>query len=262
MTIEKQLVRVGSARFLQHEGIEFPQLVDAIQQQAEEVGHSLVYVGVDNQLAGILEMQPTIRSEAKDMVQALRQRGLNVYIISGDHAAPTRRLAEKLGVEHYFAETLPENKADLVQQLRDEGRFVCFVGDGINDAIALKAAQVSISLKGASTAATDTAQIIFMDGTLQRLLPLFELVDEYEHTMRRATVLGFTPGIFTIVGIFFWHFGVTISLFILYLNICLGISNTFWPIVRHQQTLLISEQEGEEKIETELDTPENLRSNT
>lgn len=234
VTLGSNIVRVGSARFLQHENIELPEIAELILRQAGEKGHSLIYVAVNNQLAGALEMQPTIRPEAKALVQALKRRNMDIYIISGDHEIPTRCLAQQLGIEHYFAATLPENKANLVQQLRDQGRFVCFVGDGINDAIALKTAQVSISLKGASAAATDTAQIIFMDGTLQHLIPLFELVDEFENTMRRATAIGFIPGALTILGIFFFHLGVVASLSILYLNISLGISNTLWPMIKHQ----------------------------
>ncbi len=233
--LKGRTIRVGSARFLQHENMTFPAAVAAIQRRAEADSHSLVYVGVDDQLAGILEMQPTLRPEARHIVRVLQQRGLDIYIISGDHEAPTRRLAEQLGIKHYFAETLPENKADLVQQLRDEGRFVGFVGDGINDAIALKTAQVSFSLKGASSVATNTAQIIFMDGTLQHVLPLFELVDEFEATMRRAMLLGFTPGMLTVAGVFFWHFGVLASLFVLYLNVCLDLGNTIWPMLKQQR---------------------------
>jgi P-type E1-E2 ATPase len=71
-------------------------------------------------------------------------------IISGDHDAPTRRLAAQLGMDRYFAEVLPQHKGDYVQLLQKEGHRVCFVGDGINDSIALKKADVSISLRGAS----------------------------------------------------------------------------------------------------------------
>ncbi len=248
--VEGQIVRVGSARFLQREGIALPDSIAAIRQHAEADSHSLIYVAVDDQLAGLLEMEPTIRPEACEMIQVLKQRGMDVYIISGDHEAPTRNMAKKLGVEHYFAETLPENKADLVKQLRDEGRFVCFVGDGINDAIALKAAQVSVSLKGASTAATDTAQIIFMDGTLKNLLPLFELVDEFEDTMRRNKVVAFAPGIMTIGGVFFLHFGVLTSMLILYSSILGELVNIFWPLAKHQEALpeLPLEDEGETHV--------------
>ncbi|MCI5148393.1 MAG: HAD family hydrolase [Candidatus Electrothrix sp. MAN1_4] len=72
------------------------------------------------------------------------------------HPAPTRAMAAKLGIEEYFAEVLLENKADYVKRLKEESHFVCFVGNGINDAVALKTAQVSVSLKGASTARLQT----------------------------------------------------------------------------------------------------------
>jgi len=228
-------VRVGSARFLQREGIEFPAEVAAIQQEAEAESHSLIYVGLKSQLAGILEMHPTLRPEAPAVVRFLQQRGIQLYIISGDHAAPTRKMAERLGIDHYFAETLPENKAARVQELRDAGRFVCFIGDGINDAIALKAAQVSISLKGASTAATDTAQIIFMDSTLKRLPHLFQLMDEFEGTMRRNLALSIVPGSITIGGIYLLHFGVAASMGIYYAGAVAALGNTLWPLVKHQR---------------------------
>lgn len=243
--VEGRIIRIGSARFLQRETVALPDSIATIRQQAEVDSHSLVYVAVDDQLAGLLELEPTIRPEAHEMVAMLKRRGIDVYIISGDHEAPTRNMAAKLGVGHYFAETLPENKADLVKQLRDEGRFVCFVGDGINDAIALKAAQVSVSLKGASTAATDTAQIIFMDGTLKHLLPLFELVDEFEETMQRNKVVAFAPGIMTIGGIFFLHFGVLTSMLILYSSILGELVNIFWPLAKHQKPLPEPSQEDE-----------------
>ncbi|MEN8220156.1 MAG: HAD-IC family P-type ATPase, partial [Pseudomonadota bacterium] len=187
--LEHRSVRVGSTRFMQREGLTLPEQLDDLQQQAEEQGHSLIYVGIDNSIAGVLEMQPSIRPEAHQVVKNLQQRGLSTYIISGDQEQATRNIAKQLGVDHFFAETLPEQKADLINQLRDDGKFVCFIGDGINDAIALKSAQISISLKGASSAATDTAQIIFMDGSLAPLDRLFQFTDEFERTMRNNLLL-------------------------------------------------------------------------
>lgn len=230
-----RLIRVGSARFLTREGVTLPPAVDALQAEAEAAAHTLIYLGVDDALAGIMELQPTIRPEAHEVVAALKAAGIDLYIISGDHEAPTRRMAETLGIENYFSETLPENKAALIQQLRDEGRFVCFVGDGINDAIALQAAQVSISLKGASTAATDTAQILFMDGTLRNLPRLFEMVDEFEESMRRNIMFGFAPGVFTIGGVLFFKFGIAAAMAIQYASIFGELANIFWPLAKHQQ---------------------------
>ncbi len=99
------------------------------------------------------------------MIAGLRARGAkHLAIISGDNEQPTRKLAEKLGMDRYFAEVLPQDKARYVELLQKEGRTVCFIGDGVSDSIALKKANVSISLRGASGAATDTAQVVFMDG--------------------------------------------------------------------------------------------------
>lgn len=234
VSVENQLIRVGSARYMKREGITPPKELQAIQQQAEQASHSLIYVAIGTQLAGMLEMQPTIRPEAANIIQHLKQRGIKLYIISGDHEGPTRKMAESLGIDNYFAEVLPENKADYVKRLKEEGRFVCFVGDGINDAIALKSAQVSISLKGASTAATDTAQIIFMDGTLNHLESLFQFADGFEQTMLRNLIISFAPGSATIAGVYLLHLGIAPAMAIFYLGCFAGLGNVMWPLVKHQ----------------------------
>lgn len=235
--IEGRLIQVGSARFMQQHKISFAAKVTAIQNQAESDTNSLIYIAIDSQLAGIFEMQPTIRPEAKTIIDFFKRRNIDIYIISGDHEGPTRKIAETLGVKNYFAEVLPEHKADHVEALKAKGRFVCFVGDGINDSIALKTAQVSISLKGASTAATDIAQIIFMDGTLNRLKGLFNLVDEFEDTMKQNKIISFVPGVITIGGVYFLHFGIAISMSIFYLSYFGGFANIFWPLAKHQKHL-------------------------
>ena len=111
-------------------------------------------IGLDDEVVGAIELTPTIRPEVNEIIAELQQRGLETIIISGDHEAPTKQLATELGIDRYFSEVLPEDKAALVERLQEEGKSVCFVGDGINDSIALKKANVSVSLRGATTAAT------------------------------------------------------------------------------------------------------------
>ncbi|MCP4698435.1 MAG: heavy metal translocating P-type ATPase [Gammaproteobacteria bacterium] len=241
---EGRLIQVGSARFLEREGIKQPQSALSLRERAEADGHSLVYVAIDGQAAGILELEPTVRPEAAEVIEFLRERDIRCCILSGDHTAPTKAMAAQLGIEEYFAEVLPENKADYVKRLKEEGRFVCFVGDGINDAVALKTAQVSVSLKGASTAATDTAQVIFMDGTLNSLPSLFEAADEFEETMQRNLVISIAPGISIIGGVYLFHFGIAAAMSIFYLSCFTSIGNVLWPLVRNQEG---EEEEAEEK---------------
>lgn len=179
------LIRVGSGRFMTMEGITLPAQVETMTAACQVQGHSLVMVAVDHELVGCIELRPTIRPEAQQIIQGLRARGLDLYIISGDQEGPTRTLAEELGMTGYFANTLPEAKADLVAALQAEGRRVCFIGDGINDAIAMRQAQVSISLRGATTVATDTAQIILMKGNLNQLLYVFRLAKDFERNLKQ-----------------------------------------------------------------------------
>lgn len=179
-----QQVRVGSLRFLQSEGIALSPQIEERQQQAQMQGHALVYVAVDTTLAGVIELQSTIRPEAQAVVQQLQAQGFALYIISGDQEAPTQRLATALGIPHYFAGVLPAAKADLVAELQQAGHKVCFVGDGINDAIALRKADVSVSLRGATTAATDTAQVVLMNADLRQLHTLFAMARALAKNLR------------------------------------------------------------------------------
>ncbi|MEZ4662628.1 MAG: HAD-IC family P-type ATPase [Caldilineaceae bacterium] len=97
---------------------------------------------------------------------------------------------------------MPENKAAIVKQLQEEGKFVCFIGDGINDSIALQQADVSISLHGASSAATDTAQIVLMDKSLNQLLRVFDLADAFEKNIKTMLAVTFGPSALIIGGAF------------------------------------------------------------
>lgn len=178
-----QQVRVGSLRFMQSEGIPLPVELTALQTSVAELGHSLVFVAVADVLAGAIQLQATIRPEAKAVVAQLQAQGFTLYIISGDQEAPTRQLAAELGIQHYFAGVLPADKADLVCKLQAEGHKVCFVGDGINDAIALRQADVSVSLRGATTAATDTAQVVLMNTDLRQLHTLLQLAQELDQNI-------------------------------------------------------------------------------
>jgi heavy metal translocating P-type ATPase len=200
------LIRVGSRRYMAMEGLTIPETVNALNSASQLAGHSMVMVAVDDELVGCLELKPTVRLEARQVIEGLRARGLALYIISGDQEAPTSRLANDLGMTGYFANVLPEGKAALVEKLQAGGRRVCFIGDGINDAIAMRQADVSISLRGATTVATDTAQIILMEGNLEQLSQLFELATEFERNL--TLNIRYTSGISVVAvsGILFAGF--------------------------------------------------------
>ncbi|MGB0384297.1 MAG: heavy metal translocating P-type ATPase [Ardenticatenaceae bacterium] len=230
-----QLIRVGSGRFMEMEGIAIGENHKQIEQDCYKEGYSVIYVAIDEQLGGAIELRPTIRPEAKEIINALKRRNMSIAIISGDHEKPTRKLAQELGIEQYFAETLPQNKAQLIEQLQQEGKSVCFVGDGINDSIALKKANVSISLRGASTAATDSASIILMDSSLKQLMSLVELSHGLDRTLKTTTVMTVVPGIICVGGVFFLHLGIMGAVVLYYTALGTSILNAMLPLITHQR---------------------------
>ena len=191
--LDTPVIRVGSGRFMTMEGLTVSDEATSLADACHAKGHSLVMVGVDGEVAGCIELKPTIRPEAQQVISALRDRGLSLYILSGDHDAPTKRLAQELGMTGYFANTLPEAKGSIIAKLQEEGRRVCFVGDGINDALAMRQAKVSVSLLGATTVATDTAKIILMEGSLHQLPELLRVADEFALNLKQN--IWFTSGV-------------------------------------------------------------------
>jgi len=236
--IDGALVRVGSSRFIEGEGIALPANINQAQSDCNAQGHSLVLVAVDAQVVGAVELLPTVRPEAKAIIQGLRRRKIkSIVIISGDHEAPTRQLAQALGIDRYFAQTLPQDKAAIIEQLQAEGRKICYVGDGINDTIAMKKAQVSVSLRGASTAATDTAQIILMDQSLQQLCRLFDLSKEFAFTLKNSFGLILIPVALGIGGVYFAGFQVVHVLLLKQFFTLISLGNAMWPLQTYRGLL-------------------------
>lgn len=239
--IEQQTVRVGSRRFIEMEGVPVPTDLDALQNASHAQGHSLVLVAVGEQVAGAIELAPTIRPAAKQAVAELQRQGLALYIISGDHEAPTRHLAAQLGIEHYYAGVLPQDKATLVEGLKADGRTVCFVGDGINDAIALSKAHVSVSLRGATTIATDTAQVVLMSQDLSHLTFLRNMAQKFDGTLQTIFRLTVLPVAIVTGTTFLLHTGIYFSILIGTLGFWSGVGVALLPFRRYNSPALPEE---------------------
>lgn len=234
--IGEDIVCVGSLRYMGMENISVPETVHQILHQAKESGYSMVFVGLNGRLAGAIELHATIRPEVKGLVANLRDRNLSLYIISGDNQKPTEKLATDIGIDNFFAEVLPEDKAGLIEKLQQQGKTVCFIGDGINDSIALKQADVSISLTGASAIAKDTAQILLMSGNLKNLEELFKLGKEMQANLDKGLMATVVPGVVIIGGVFLFHAGVVSAVILNNCGLFAGVSNSMLPLVKHQKS--------------------------
>ena len=231
--VEGRRVHVGSERFMHQENIAVPAAIQEQQRLAQEDGYTLVMVALDQELIGAIELLPTLRPEIKTIIANLKQHHniKHTYIISGDGEIPTRKLAEELGIDHYFAQVLPQDKAARIQELQEQGHFVCYVGDGINDAIALKTAQVSISLRGASTIAIDTAQIVLMDAGLEHLERLFGLARQFNRNMNTTFAILLVPVALGMTGAFLFHFGIVQTVVLNLTGLAVGLGNVMSPLL-------------------------------
>jgi Cu2+-exporting ATPase len=252
--INKQTVRVGSRRFMEMEKIPIPTWIDDELRTMHGDGNSFVNVAINGGMAGVIELRSSHRPEVEEILAGLRSRGVkHLAIISGDHKEPTRRLAERLGMDRYFAEVLPQDKARYVQELQAEGKTVCFVGDGINDSIALKKANVSISLRGASSIATDTAHVVFMEESLAKICTLFDFSNGLESNVQRSWYLILLPNSFCIAGVFLFVFNIWHSVFFNNVSALLSLANGMVPL-KH---LTKEHQKWEKNVtRTAMATPE------
>ncbi len=233
--ISGRLVRVGSARFMTLEDIFIPPEFSTVQEEGQGQGSTFVYIAIDDQLGGAIEMHAKIRPEVKHVIQALRKRHLSVYILSGDNEGPTQKLAQELGVDHYFAAALPEEKSRIIERMQQEGRSVCFVGDGINDAIALRKANASVSLRGASTAALDSAQVVLMDQSLNQLDELFGLARSFDSNVKATLATVFIPGAISVASIFFLNFGILTAVVLYNVSLIASMTNAMLPWIRKRR---------------------------
>jgi len=179
-------VLVGSRRFMESRGIALD-AAEADEAAAHAVGAAPTFVATDGRLAGALILEDELRPEAQEAVRALRARRMrNVILLSGDHPEPSRVIAESLGLRHHYADLLPEDKARLIDDLKNEGRVVAMVGDGVNDALAFEAADVGIAVPGGAPVATEVADVVLLQGGLDRVVRALDLAREGIEGVRRT----------------------------------------------------------------------------
>lgn len=249
---DNHTIHVGSARFMSAENIELSTAVLEQQAAIHSQGHSLVMVAIDKQVAGLIELEATLRPEVKTVFKCLRQQGIkHIAIVSGDHAVPTQKLAELLGADSFFAEVLPEDKANIVQQFKAKGHTVCFIGDGVNDAIAMQQADLSVSLRGATTLATDVADIILIDPNLTRLTDLLTLSQRLEANLKRGLNVCYLGMGIVIVGTVLARIDILIAMGVHFVLGSTAVGNAMLPLLEVNKKLALPKRENQrvKKIE-------------
>lgn len=175
-TLNGEDLHIGSRHFIEDdESIECAFANDKIDAIASK-GHSILYFAIGNKLTGLIGVEDPLRPEAVEVIHKLRELGVkNIAMLTGDGPRTTKNVASRLGLTEYYSQVLPDGKSEIVERMEKEGRKVLMIGDGINDAPALSAATVGVSLSDAADLAQEVASVVLLGSDLTHLPLAIEL---------------------------------------------------------------------------------------
>lgn len=192
--VDEHNVLVGNAKLLRDENI----ALDGLETKSvalSDSGKTAMFAAIDGNAVGLIAVADTLKENSHAAVEELKRLGLKVYMLTGDNARTAAAIAKQVGIENYFAEVLPNQKADKVKELQARGETVAMVGDGINDAPALAQADVGIAIGTGTDVAMEAADITLMSGDLRGVVTAIALSKQ---TLR------------TIKGNLFWAFAYNV----------------------------------------------------
>ena len=210
--IDGKIVLAGTERLMIDNKVDFGKMKVEIDRLLSN-GNTISIVAVDGKIIGAVGIADKIKPTAKTAVARLQEMGIEVAMITGDHEEVAKKVANDLGINRYFAQVLPEDKARYVKKLQDEGKFVAMVGDGINDAPALAQADIGIAIGAGTDVAIETGNIVLMKSDPYDIVAAIRL--------SRATVTKMKQNLFwaaiynvlaipVAAGVFYTSFGISL----------------------------------------------------
>jgi P-type Cu+ transporter len=204
--VEDRQVSVGNLALMQQQGVAVDEASRARLSALQDQGKTAMLVAVDGALAGLIAMSDTIKPGSAEAVAALHQRGARVVMLTGDNARSARAIAAQARVDDVIADVLPADKSAKIAELRDAGRVVAMVGDGINDAPALARADVGMAIGTGADVAIEAADITLISGDLRKAPQAIALSTATVRTIRQNLFWAFVYNIVliptAILGIF------------------------------------------------------------
>ncbi|MGR3572687.1 heavy metal translocating P-type ATPase [Brevirhabdus sp.] len=195
-TVEGRSILVGADRLMVQQGVAHDALAPKGATLAAE-GKSPLYVALDGRIAAVVAVSDPVKASTPEVIAELHRQGLEVAMITGDNRATAEAVAKGLGIDHVVAEVMPDGKVRALDTLREGGRKLAFVGDGINDAPALASADVGVAIGTGTDIAIESADVVLMSGDLRGVVNAF--------TVSRATMRNIKQNLF-------WAFGYNVAL--------------------------------------------------
>ncbi|WP_085523721.1 heavy metal translocating P-type ATPase [Tuberibacillus sp. Marseille-P3662] len=173
-TVNDQIIFIGTRKLMEYQNIAY-EGYDHTMADLEDAGKTAMLIAYNDQIQGIIAVADTIKETSKPAVKTLKDQGLAVYMVTGDNERTAQAIATQAGIDQVFAEVLPEDKAVKVKDLQNQGQKVAMVGDGINDAPALAAADIGMAIGTGTDVAIESADITLVGGDLDHIPKAIEL---------------------------------------------------------------------------------------
>lgn len=178
-TVDQKEILLGNSKMLDQFKINNPYQKE--EKRLAKAGNSIVYVVENKKILAMIAVNDIVRKEAKQVVEELTGNNIEVVMLTGDNKETATKIAEELGITKINANALPEEKANIVKKLQNDGRFVMMCGDGINDSPALASARIGVSINSGAEIAMDSSDVIL---TRNNLLGILDLLHISEKTLR------------------------------------------------------------------------------
>lgn len=205
-TVLGRQVLCGNEKYLRENGAEIPSECITETDKLQRDGKALVFVCIDNKLSGLIALSDTLRESSAETVKKLADLKVDSVLLTGDNLYAAQYFASKTGISQIYSNLLPEQKVEKISELQKQGKNVCMIGDGINDAPALKTANVGISLSSiGSDIAVDAADIALMSDDISRLPYLKRLacgcVNTIKLSITLSLIINFAAIVLSLLGL-------------------------------------------------------------
>lgn len=210
--VEGKNVLVGGVKLMRENNIEITLLEEKIKTFLDK-GETIMVLAVNEKAVAVVGAQDPIKKTAKEAVDGLEGLGIETVMITGDNEKTAETVAKNLGIKRVFADVLPEDKAQYVKKLQDEGKFVAMVGDGVNDAPALAQANVGLAIGAGTDVAIETAKVVLMKSDP---LDIIRAIRLSQATVRKMKENLFWAAIYNLLaipvaaGILYPQFGISL----------------------------------------------------
>ncbi len=212
-TISGKRVIFGNRKLMDKEKVDFS-LASSHLARLEDEGKTVMILAIDKKLVGLIAVADTIKDSAKDGISALQKKGIEVVMITGDNQRTAKAIASKLGITRVLSEVLPDQKEAEVKKIQQEKKIVAMIGDGINDAPALAAADVGIAMGTGTDVAIEAADITLINKDLQSVASAIELSKKTMRTIKLNLFWAFGYNILLIpiaMGVLYPFFGTLLN---------------------------------------------------